>query len=53
VKLDHKQEPRWNPVFGMVKVTVDPGEEVSGLFDPGTEHIGMYNEFRGGINLRV
>ncbi len=49
--MDHRQEARWNPTHGLVKLSVDPGEEVSGLFDPGTDHMGMYNEFFGGINL--
>jgi hypothetical protein len=51
VKLVHQVEPRWNPTHGLVKVGVDPGEEISGLFDPGKEHIGMFNEFKGGMNL--
>ena len=51
VHLDHRQEAGWNPTHGLVKVQVDPGEEISGLFDQGKDHVGMYNEFSGGINL--
>jgi hypothetical protein len=51
VTMDHKVEPNWKPLFGMVRVEVDGTEEVSGLFDPEKTYIGMFNEFAGGINL--
>jgi hypothetical protein len=51
VTLDHKVEPIWKPVFGMVRIKVDGTEEVSGLFDPEKTYIGMFNEFSGAINL--
>lgn len=50
-ELVHMVEEEWNPVYGMIKVDVDEGEEIDGLFDKEKIYIGMYNEFKGGINL--
>jgi len=44
-------EANWSPSYGMIKVDVDEGEEIDGLFDKEEAYIGMFNEFRGGINL--
>ena len=49
--LEHKVEANWNPSYGMVKVEVDGGEELDGLFDKEEKYVGMYNEFIGGINI--
>ena len=49
--LDHKIEPQWNPINGMLKVEVDPAEKIYGLYDPNKKYLGMFNEFRGGVNL--
>jgi hypothetical protein len=51
VNLEHMVEANWNPSYGMIKVDVDVGEEIDGLFDKKEKYIGMYNEFIGGINL--
>ena len=50
-ELEHKVIDNWNPYYGMMKVDVDAGEPIDGLFDREDRYIGMYNEFIGGINL--
>jgi hypothetical protein len=49
--LDHKLEPQWNPINGMLKIAVDPAEKIYGLYDQDKTYLGMFNEFRGGVNL--
>jgi hypothetical protein len=51
IDLVHKVKENWNPNYGMMKVDVDQGEPIEGLFDREDRYVGMYNEFVGGINL--
>ena len=51
VNLEHMVEANWSPRYGMIRVDLDEGEEIDGLFDKEEAYIGMFNEFRGGINL--
>ncbi len=48
---EHKVKDNWNPIYGMIKVDVDSGEPIEGLFEKEKKYVGMYNEFTGGINL--
>ncbi len=35
----------------MIKIEVDAGDSIDGLFEKEEKYVGMYNEFIGGINL--
>lgn len=51
VDLIHQIVPKWNPVYGMVRIGCDSSEKHFGLFDHQKAYFGSYNEFEGGINL--
>jgi hypothetical protein len=51
VNLEHKVKAKRNPKYGMIKIEVDAGDSIDGLFEKEEKYVGMYNEFIGGINL--